>query len=389
MLRRLTAVVGTAVLLLGLLVASYELGARGRASSLPEGFEALSEVYDRVSRDAVNQPPDDVLVEGAIEGMLESLDDAYAEYYDADEFAALNDQLDGMFVGIGVVLEDTEVGLTVQTVLPGSPAEEVGLEPGEQIVRVDGTDVRDTPSGVVIDKVRGPEGSSVVLGLMGGSQGAREVTVVRAQLNMPTLESRALEGEIGYIALRQFTDDAGDRVQDAVEDLLDDGSRALVLDLRGNPGGYLPEAVAVAGVFLSDEEVVRVGVDAESAREYRTGKQATAQDVPLAVLVDRGSASASEIVAGAVQDLERGEIVGTTTFGKGTVQTISVLGGDRGLKYTTARYFTPSGNSIDGRGVTPDLIVESRGSEPDEALLAAQESLTGRLAGAVPAGENS
>lgn len=383
MLKRLTAVLGAVVLAMGLLGISYELGARGRTASLPPGFEALAEVYDRVSRDAVNRPSDEILVEGAIEGMLESLDDSYAEYYDAEEFAALNDQLDGTFVGIGVVLEDTEVGLTVQTVLPGSPAEDAGLEPGEQIVSVDGTDVRDTPSGAVIDRVRGPEGSSVELGLEGGSQGPRQVRVVRAQLNIPNIESRQLERGVGYIALRQFTDDVGDRVRDAAERLLAEGSRAIVLDLRGNPGGYLPEAVAVAGVFVSDAEVVRVGADVDTARQYRTGKEATAEDLPLAVLVDAGSASASEIVAGAVQDLGRGEIVGTTTFGKGTVQTISALRDERGIKYTTARYFTPSGDSIDGRGVRPDLVVEGQRGDPDEPLEAAQEALTARLAGTV------
>ncbi len=381
MLYRLTRVAGTIVLVLGLCTVAFELGARaGGPGALPPAFDTLEEVYDEVSREAVEPPSDEELVEGAIEGMIDALDDSYAEYYNADEFAVLNNQLDGTFVGIGVVLEDTEVGLTVQTVLPGSPAEGAGLEPGEEIVTVDGRDVTETPSGVVVEDVRGEEGTSVELGLRGGSQGPRTVTVVRAELDVPNIDARLLNDDVGYVALRQFTTDAGDQVRDAVDDLLAQGARALVLDLRGNPGGYLPAAVSVAGVFMADTEVVSVGRDPESAQPYRTDDEAAAPDVPLAVLVDGGSASASEIVAGALQDLDRAEIVGTTTFGKGTVQTVSDLPNDQGIKFTTARYYTPSGDSIDGVGVAPDRVVDADG---EAQLAAAQEVVSAALAGSL------
>jgi carboxyl-terminal processing protease len=382
MLARLIRVLGSLVLVLGLCTVAYELGAR-RANpvALPPSFEPLEQVYDELSGRAVEPAADEALVEGAIEGMLGALDDEYAEYYDAEEFAALNSELNGRFVGIGVVLEDTELGLTVQTVLPGSPAEGAGLQPGDQIVAVDGRDVTGTPSEVVVDQVRGEEGSSVHLTVLRGDEPLREVDVVRAELTIPNVESRQLADGVGYVRLTQFTSDAGTLVRAEVEQLLAGGARGLVLDLRGNPGGYLPAAVAVAGVFVADEEVVRVGSAGDTVQRYRTEEQAPAGDVPLAVLVDGGSASASEIVAAALQDLHRAEIVGTTTFGKGTVQTIAHLDGERGLKFTTARYYTPSGDSIDGVGVAPDRLVQAGEGEPDQQLAAAQEALAAVLAG--------
>lgn len=383
MVTRLTRIAGTIVLVLGLCTVSYEMGARNSGSvGLPPEFRVLEEVYDDVSSRAVEPPPGQALADGAVEGMVEALGDEYAEYYDATEFAALENALDGRFVGIGVVLEDTDVGLTVQTVLPESPAERAGLEPGEEIVRIDGEDVTDTPSAVVVERVRGEEGTSVDLGVRSTTGEEREVTIVREELEVPNIEARQLDGGVGYVSLRQFTSEAGEEVRSAVVDLMDDGARALVFDLRGNPGGYLPAAVDVTNVFVTGEEVVSVGRDPETAAEYRADDEAVAPDVPLAVLVDGGSASASEIVAGALQDLERADIVGTTTFGKGTVQTIAHLSQERGLKFTTDRYFTPSGDSIDGVGIAPDRVVEAGEGEDDPQLEAAQQTLVAALSGA-------
>lgn len=391
MLNRAASLLCTVVLTLGLLAGAYELGARGgvgaaqAAGPLPAGLEAVDEVYERVRSDAVENPSDEVLVEGAVEGMLGTLDDQYAEYYTSDEYAALNQQLDGSFVGIGVVIEDTETGLTIQTVLPGSPAEDAGLQSGEQIVTVDGEDVRETPSDLVVEQVRGEAGTRVLLGLEGGPDGARQVEVARAELDLPNVEARALDDAVGYVRLQQFSSDSGQQVRAAVQGLVDGGSRAIVLDLRGNPGGLLPAAVDVTGVFVEDGEVVKVGADAGTARVLRTDGGAVAPRVPLAVLVDEGSASASEIVAGAVQDLERGQVVGVTTFGKGSVQTITPLPDGQGVKFTTDRYFTPSGDSIDGVGVEPDRVVEAAEGAQDVQLGAAQEALSAVLAAAAAA----
>lgn len=353
---------------------------RTRASELPADLAALEEVLDRVRLSAAEAPEREVLIEGAIDGALSTLEDRYADYYTEEQFDDVSSQLDGSVTGIGVVLERRDRGLVVQTVLPGSPAERAGLDPGDQIVTVDGRDVRDEPAAAVVDDVRGPAGTTVELGLEGGPDGRRSIAVERAAVDLPNVESELLEGDVGYVRLQQFTQESATRVRAVVEDLQEEGAGAYVLDLRGNPGGLLDAAVEVSAVFVEEgEEVVRVGTDPEDAVARRT-TQAPATDAPLVVLVDAGSASASEIVAGAVQDLDRGEIVGDTSFGKGTVQTIGPLGEGGGLKFTIARYYTPSGDSIDGTGVVPDVVVERGEGAEDLPLEAARASLAAELA---------
>lgn len=380
MVTRVVGLLLTVSVVAGLVLGAYRLGVRDEvgAGGGAEGLEAVEDAYRRISEQAVNPPEEDELVRGAVEGMLGTLDDTYAEYYDTGEYEALNAQLGGTIIGIGVVLDDTDTGLVVQSVLPDSPAEEVDLRPRDRIVTVDGEDVRDVDSDLVVDRVRGDEGTEVTLGVERGEGAAFDVTVTRREIRVPNVQTAQLPDGVGYVQLRQFTDAAGDEVRDGVREVIDGGAEALVLDLRGNPGGYLPAAVEVAGTFVGGEEVVSVGADPESAREYATDDDPLAPDVPLAVLVDEGTASASEIVAGALQELDRAEIVGETTFGKGTVQTIAPLpDGAGGLKLTTARYYLPDGDSIDGVGIRPDTEVASADGatigpeDPDEPQLAA------------------
>lgn len=353
---------------------------RTRASELPSDLAALEEVLDRVRLSAAEAPPREVLIEGAIDGALATLEDRYADYYTDEQFDDVSSQLDGSVTGIGVVLERRDRGLVVQTVLPGSPAERAGLDPGDQIVTVDGRDVRDEPAAAVVDDVRGPVGTTVELGLEGGPDGPRLIAVERAAVDLPNVESELLEGDVGYVRLQQFTQESATRVRAVVEDLQEEGAGAYVLDLRGNPGGLLDAAVEVSAVFVEEgEEVVSVGTDPEDAVARRTTEEPVT-DAPLVVLVDAGSASASEIVAAAVQDLDRGEVVGDTSFGKGTVQTIGPLGEGGGLKFTIARYYTPSGDSIEGTGVVPDVAVEQGEGDEDLPLEAARASLAAELA---------
>lgn len=253
------------------------------------------------------------------------------------------------------------------TVFEGSPAAEAEMEVGERITSVDGTPVEGEPLDVVVDRIKGEEGTEVTLGLTGGAAGDREVTIERRSIELPNLTSELLDGGVGYVGLLQFTDGIGDEVRSAVTDLRDEGATSIVLDLRGNPGGLLQEAVDVAGVFVEDGAVVSVVERGQAAEEVEATGDAFAE-LPLAVLVDGGSASASEIVAAAVQDLDRGPIVGETTFGKGTVQTIRPLTDGSGMKFTTAEYLTPSGGSIEGTGVVPDREVAERDAQLDAAV---------------------
>lgn len=363
----LAAITCAVVLLAGIAILSYRVGA-GRASLPGAALRApqstvdaadgdiVDEVLGLVRSEAVDVPEDGVLVKGAVEGLLRALDDPYAQYYDAGDFAAFNDLLDGEFSGVGLVLQETPKGLTVVSVLDGTPADRAGITKGERIVSVDGRDVRGKPIDAVVDLVKGEEGTQVTLGLVGGPQGRHEVTLTRQRIDLPLLEARRLDDGNGYVKLLQFSGGSGERVRRAVDRLVAGGAQGIVLDLRNNPGGLLSEAISVASVFIEDGLVVSVQERGTQRRTYEAGGDAL-EDIPLVVLVDKGSASASEIVAGAIQDQDRGTIVGVGTFGKGTVQTIERLDAGGGVKFTTAEYFTPSGDSIEGLGVKPDQRV--------------------------------
>jgi len=338
----------------------YLLAGRGTAAGSSPSADAVAdlepviELYEALNESAVDAPDAEKLVDGAIQGMLDEVDDDYARFFPAAAFEDFNASLDGTFSGVGLMLTDTPDGPVIVSVLEDTPAEEAGIEEGERIVAVDGEDVSGDPLEEIVAKVKGEAGTTVSLGLAGGDEGRRTLEIVRAEFDLPLTTREMLEGDVGYVRLYQFAEDAGERVRTDVRALLDDGAGGIVLDLRRNPGGLLNEAVSVASVFVEDGEIVSVqrrGGD----RESFDAVDDAFDEVPLVVLVDDASASASEIVAGAVQDADRGSIVGETTFGKGTVQTIAQFSDGSGAKFTTARYFTPSGDSIEGVGVEPDV----------------------------------
>jgi carboxyl-terminal processing protease len=365
------------LLLVGPLTLGYRLGVRDRGAQLPRALSAVGVLYQRVLDDAVEVPEPEALVEGAAAGLLETLDDPYAVYYDAERYERLAADLDGEFVGVGITIEQTDAGVIVSGILPGSPAEEAGVMAGERITSVDGTPVTpETTSGDVVEQIAGPAGTVRTIGLDGGEAGARQVTLTLRVLELPQVTSRVLDGGYGYVRVAQFTRDVAERMGEVLEQFQRDGVPGVVLDLRGNPGGLLDEAVDVVGLFVEEGVAVRVE-DGDAVQERRVSGGAVAPDLPLVVLVDGNSASASEIVAGAIQDLGRGQVLGTRTFGKGTVQTIQDLAGGAGVKFTTARYLTPSGDSIEGVGVAPDAVLEGT---PDEVLARAAELLAASVA---------
>ena len=386
MLARITAVLCGLVLLASVGAVGYQYGVEaGPQAAQPtatsgESLEFLEQIIDELQQDAVRAPKDEALIDGAVKGLLGALDDPYARYYDEEAFTELNTMLDGGFSGIGVVLEEKPRGLIVVTVFPNTPASEVGMEEGERIISVDGKPVGARPIDSVVEMIKGDEGTDVTLGLVGGSKGRREVTMTRKRIELPNVEANMLADGGGYVRMRQFTTDIGQTIRTEVAKLLDQGAEGIVLDLRGNPGGLLNEAVNVASVFLEDGEVVSVKERGEEPRTYQAKGDAF-ESVPLVVLVNKGSASASEIVAGAFQDAGRATLVGQQTFGKGTVQTIHRLEAGGGVKYTTAEYFTPSGDSIEDVGVSPD----ERVAGTDKQLDVAREELQALIMAANPA----
>ena len=386
MLTRLTAAACGLVLLAGVATASYEHGAQRRASQVITAasgggeLQFLDEILRAVDRDAVRAPDDDELIQGAVDGLLEALDDPYARYYDEAAFDDLNTMLDGGFSGIGVVLDETPKGLVVVSVLDDTPASRAGIEQGDRIVSVEGTSVEDLPTDVIVERIKGEEGTDVTLEVA-GADGTRELTLTRQRIELPNLASRVLDDGSGYVQLRQFTTGSGEKLRAEVNKLLARDVPGIVLDLRNNPGGLLNEAVNVASVFIESGPVVEVQ-ERDAARRSYEAKGDAIEGLPLVVLVNKGSASASEIVAGAVQDSKRGSLVGQPTFGKGTVQTIHRLDAGGGVKYTTAEYFTPSGDSIEEVGVVPDREVTG----VEEQLAAAQQALAALIAENSPAG---
>jgi carboxyl-terminal processing protease len=356
-------------------LAGYRLGGGSGVTAASGDLQNLQLLLQAVTEDAVEPPDEEVLVDGAIAGVLGTLDDPYAVYYDPERYERLTADLDGEFVGIGVTIEERPDGVYVTGVLPDSPAEEAGVEAGERIASVDGEPTVDLTSSEVVALIAGEEGEPVTVGFDRGDAGPRELTMVREALQLPQVAAETLDSGFGYVAIAQFSRQVDSLLEEEIRTLLDADVPGLVLDLRGNPGGLLNEAVEVVSLFV--EEGVVVSVESRSGTTEREALgDPVAPDIPLVVLVDEGSASASEIVAGALQDLDRAEVVGEQTFGKGTVQTIQDLAGGTGVKFTTARYFTPSGDSIEGVGITPDVLADG---DPDQMLQAAEDVLAGLI----------
>jgi carboxyl-terminal processing protease len=331
-----------------------------------ETFQLFWEVWDLVQRNFYGDLPDmQTVTYAAIEGMLITLDDEYTYFIEPSIAAILAEDASGEFEGIGAWVDMDEQGkLEIMGTFEGGPAEKAGLLAGDRVLEVDGVSIVGYANHEAILLIRGPAGTEVTL-LVERKEVAEpfEVTVTRARVEIPIVEAEILDEGVGYIRLQEFSAKAGELVEDGLEELLIQEPRGIVLDLRHNPGGWLDQAVEVSDLFLDDGAIVteRWSNGREHAFDARPGD--VGETVPLVVLVDRGSASASEIVAGALQDRERATLVGELTFGKGSVQQVFTLSDGSELRITAALWFTPDDRAIHDRGITPDIEVPW----PDEA----------------------
>jgi carboxyl-terminal processing protease len=330
----------------------------------PEGsddlFAPFWEAWDIVHEEFVDQPLDDVaLMRGAISGTLDALGDPHTSYMDPVTYQQANIPLHGSYEGIGAWVDTNAEFLTIVSPMPGSPAEEAGLEPGDEVVAVDGEDVIGIDANIVIRSVLGPAGTTVHLTIRReGEPDLLEFEIIRAEILVPSVESEMLEGDIGYIQLYNFSNDTSDDLRSAIRELRETELNGLILDLRGNGGGFLLTAIEVASEFIDDGVIMTERFGDGSEEVYEALGDGLATDVPLIILVNGGSASASEIVAGAIQDHGRGLLVGETTFGKGSVQNWIALTGEEGaVRVTVARWYTPDGRQIAGEGLEPDYEV--------------------------------
>ena len=348
-----------------------------------EGFETFFEVYELVNQRYIDPLDQELLEVGAINGMLESIGDDDTNYMNAEEYDRWNQSLSGEFEGIGAtVRQDEETGgLIIIAPLEDSPAEGAGILPGDMIVEVGGEDVTGLSQSEIISRVRGPAGSIVRLGILReGEADIMEITVIRDRITLPDIEFRMLDNNVGYVRLFQFSNDTGANLQNALEELGAESLSGLVLDLRNNPGGFLETSLQVISQFVEEGPILIEQLPGEQERVFEANGSATAPTVPLAILVDAGSASASELVAGSLRDLERAVIVGMPTFGKNTVQTIHPLTAGGAVRVTIARWVTPDGVSVHGEGLTPDVEIEhDEASDPelDNQLSAAIRALKG------------
>lgn len=319
------------------------------------------------------------LVDGAIRGLVEALGDPYSVYLDPKMFAQLEEQISGTFGGLGIVVTVKDGLLTVVRAYPGTPAKREGISEGDIIVKIDGRDTQGLDLETAVGLMRGPVGSKIKLTLTRKDNPAvRELEIVREQISVPTVEGYMIPNTgIGYLALTQFTMKTPEEVEAMLRRLQKQGMRGLLLDLRDNPGGELRAAVKVAEHFIPRGPVVYI--------HYRAGKDETYTvnghrlGIPLVVLVNRASASAAEILAGAIKDTETGVLVGEKTFGKGIVQELFRLDNGAGLKLTTARYLTPARHDIHKKGIEPDVVVRQDPGKEDLQLLKAVEILKDKL----------
>jgi carboxyl-terminal processing protease len=328
-------------------------------TELQDLFTPFWEAWDIVHEDFIYQPVDDVeLMRGAISGMVDALDDPQSYYMDPDHFSQSLMPLDG-YEGIGAWVDPDGEYLVIIAPMPGSPAEEAGLEPGDQVIAIDGDDMTGIDGNLVIRRILGPAGTTVRLTIQREDVAAPfDVEIVRASITVPTLESRMLDEDIAYVYLSNFGETATDELRQALEELLAQDPVGLILDLRGNAGGYLSIAIEVTSEFIAEGVVVIERSGDDSEREFQSLGNGLATEIPLVVLIDAGSASASEIVAGAVQDYGRGLLVGETSYGKGSVQNWVELSGENGaVRVTIALWLTPDGRLINQTGLTPDLEV--------------------------------
>ena len=297
------------------------------------------------------------LFQGAMHGLVESLDDPYSEYLDEEGFAHLNEMTDGTFGGIGVVLGQRNKEFVVVAPMEGSPGAKAGIEAGDKILKVNDVDTKGRTLEDVVRTIRGKKGTSVKLLLEHKNGEQFTADIVRDDIKVKSVAGKMLpDSKIGYIRVSMFNENTGEDFKKAYEKLEQEGMQATLLDLRHNPGGLLNECVKVANFIVPKGPVVSITDKKGETKVYESKLEKV--KYPLAVLIDNGSASASEIVSGAVQDTKSGKLFGVKTYGKGCVQSVFPVTLDTGLKLTTAMYYTPSGRSIHKVGVTPDVEIE-------------------------------
>ena len=332
-----------------------------------------------IERAYVDEVDVNKLMDGAIDGMVKSLGDPHSDFLNAEDFERLKEYNDAAFGGIGVIMGFKDDKVTVISVLDDTPGQKAGLQVGDEIVAVNGNEVAGQSSSDIVMQIRGEVGTEVQLTILRAGE-QMDVTLQRDVIHVPTVKGKMLDGGIGYMRISMFAENTDELFTDELKKLEDQDMRGLIIDLRGNPGGLLKSVVQIGKFIVPQGPIVSVRERDGSQREYDSELAET--KYPIVVLIDGNSASASEILAGALQDTGAATLVGTKSYGKGSVQSVIPLTQGEGLKLTIAKYYTPSGRCIDGIGIEPDVEIElpQDGTVEDTQLTKAREIMQQKLA---------
>src|SRR3954451_9211513 len=360
----LGAVLGASTVMVGTQTRIFEAGsANAAASDTYKNLNLFGDVFEKIRSDYVEKPNEQKLIEAAVSGMLTSLD-PHSSYMDSKSFRDMQVQTRGEFGGLGIEVTQEDGLVKVVTPIDDTPAARAGVMSGDIISAIDGESVQGMTLNQAVDKMRGQVNTAVKLTILRGTaRDSQEIAITRAVIQIKSVRFRQEGDDVGYIRITQFNEQTYDGVKSAISkvtaDVPADKFKRYILDLRNNPGGLLDQSIAVSNAFLTHGEIVSTrGRNADETQRYNARPGDLSKGKPVIVLVNGGSASASEIVAGALQDHKRATIIGSRSFGKGSVQTIIPLGQNNGaVRLTTARYYTPSGRSIQAKGIDPDVAV--------------------------------
>ena len=334
----------------------------------PEDLDVVVEACNIIHEEYVDRDEldDEQLIQGALEGLVNAVDDPYTLYLGPEESEISNSDMEGDFSGIGATLTKKDGELTVVAPISDSPAEIAGIEPGDVILSVDGKSTSDMNLIEAVLQIRGPEGTKVILEVLHSDEDTPvEIEITRSRIEVPSVKWEMLDGKIAHVTITNFSNRTGEELISILDEVETQGGDGIVLDLRNNPGGLVDAAVDVVSQFVNDGVVVYALDSDEQKDEWDVISGGVALDIPMAVLVNENSASASEVVAGALQDYKRAKIIGVTIYGKGKMGLVNTLSNDGSLYVTYARWYTPNGRQIDDVGIDPDIEVEVPSSEDE------------------------
>ncbi len=355
--------------------------------SLPAdlNYQTVEEIYDELKKNYDGELTTDKLLDGMKQGLARATGDPYTEYFNAAEAQEFDDELNGTFVGIGAELGKENDVLTIVSPIPGFPADKAGIRARDVIVEINGEPSYDLSVSEAVKRIRGEKGTKVTLKVVRGGTEQLTFEIIREQITIASVEQKILDGNIGLIKISRYSEDTTELVRNAAMDFREADVKGIILDVRGNPGGLLDSAVDVSSLWLEDKTVLDERRSGATVRTFKSEGAPLLKDIPTIVLINEGSASASEITAGALKDNGAAQLVGVKSYGKGSVQQLVELGGGKllgkdpikgVLKVTIARWYTPSGKNIDKEGISPDIevklseddIINKRDPQQDKAL---------------------